>query len=260
MELVNPRTGVRHFYEIQGQGGPTVVLIHGWSANHRRFDRLRDLLAQHCRVVCYDHRGHGLSHKTADLDYGLGAFVLDLLGLLDALELERPVLAGHSMGGMVALQFARAFPERVSALALLGTAARVARSPRERGSLLRAAWLCRHAYGFVSLVKDKGKRRRPDIFTDITDPEYAPAPAAAGLALMAVAHYDFREELPHIATPALAVATPPDDTVPYELTEEMVRLLPNCRLATIPGATHHFITENPQQALDAMLPFIRQFS
>jgi pimeloyl-ACP methyl ester carboxylesterase len=260
MELVNPRTGVRHFYEIQGQGGPTVVLIHGWSANHRRFERLRDLLAQHCRVVCYDHRGHGLSQKHADLDYGLGALVLDLLGLLDALELERPVLAGHSMGGMVALQFARAFPQRVSALVLLGSAARVVRNPRERGSLLRAAWLCRHSYGFVSLVKDKGKRKRSDIFTDIQDPRFTPASAAAGLALMSVAHYDFREELQYIATPALAIATPRDDTVPFELTREMVRMLPNCRLAEIPNATHHFITENPHQTCDVMIEFIRQFS
>lgn len=260
MEFENPRTGVRQYCETKGQGGPDVALIHGWSANHRRFDRLGELLSQRCRVTSYDHRGHGLSEKKRDLDYGLGALVLDLLGVLDELGLERPVLAGHSMGGIVALQFARAFPERVSGLVLLGTAARVAHNDKERASLLRAAWLCRRAYGFVSLIKDKNKRAHPDIFTDITDPRFAPHPAAAGMALTSMAHLNFRDQLPHIKTPALALGTPGDATMPFDLTQEMAGLLPDCRLAQIPDATHHFITENPQQTFDAIIGFIEQFS
>lgn len=258
MEIVNPRTGVRQFCEIKGQDGPGLALIHGWSANHRRFERLHDLLSQQFRTVSYDHRGHGLSEKKRDLDYSLGALVLDLLGVLDELGLERPVLMGHSMGGIVALEFARAFPERVRGLVLLGTAARVAHNDKERASMLRAAWMCRHAFSFVSLIKDKSKRAHPDIFTDIADPRFAPQPAAVGMLLMGMAHLDIRDQLSHISAPALAVGTPGDATMPFDLTQEMAGLLPDCRLTQIPDATHHFITENPGQTFDAVAGFISQ--
>ena len=259
MELINPLTGVRQYYGIHGpEGGPAIILLHGWTANHRRWERVRDLLARSYRVIEYDHRGHGLSDKRQTLDFGLGSYVLDLLGFMNALGLERAVLAGHSMGGMIALQFARAFPERVDRLVLAGSAARVASDDRERRSLMRAAKIFLSFFSFARWVKDRAKRKQPDVFTDILDPRFDPTPASAGLSLMAVAHWDFRDQLPLVAMPALAIAARDDDTVHWELSQEMARLMPDCRLVTLQDCTHHFILEKPREVFDAMDAFLRE--
>jgi pimeloyl-ACP methyl ester carboxylesterase len=91
-----------------GGDGTTAVLLHGLGAPQRSWDRVAPLLARHLRVVTYDQRGHGAS--AAAVDYSLDAFLADLQAVLDALALERPLLVGHSFGGLLAVEYAAAHP------------------------------------------------------------------------------------------------------------------------------------------------------
>jgi 3-oxoadipate enol-lactonase len=101
--------------------GTPIVLLHGLTAT-RRYVVMgsRTLQRDGYRVVAYDARGHGCS--TAALDpsaYGYERLALDLEAVLDALDLERAVLAGASMGAHAALCFALRHPERVAGLGLI---------------------------------------------------------------------------------------------------------------------------------------------
>jgi pimeloyl-ACP methyl ester carboxylesterase len=101
--------------------GPAIVLLHGLTAT-RRYVVMgsRTLEREGYRVVSYDARGHGRS--TAALDpvaYGYDRLARDLEAVLDALELDRAVLAGASMGAHTALRLALHHPERVAALGLI---------------------------------------------------------------------------------------------------------------------------------------------
>ena len=97
-----------------------VVLIHGFPFARTIWDAQRDALAGVARVVALDLRGAGNS-SAPDGPYLMERLAADVATLLDGLGVERAALIGHSMGGYVALAFARMFTERVSHLALVAS-------------------------------------------------------------------------------------------------------------------------------------------
>lgn len=106
-----------HYRDWGGEGRP-LVLLHGLASTCHIFDRVAPLLAEGLHVLALDQRGHGESAKP-EQGYGFDEVTADLAAFLDALKLERPIIAGHSWGGNVALQFAADFPERPAALVLI---------------------------------------------------------------------------------------------------------------------------------------------
>jgi lipase len=100
-------------------GGPDpVVCLHGITAQHRAFNAAARYLEPSRGLVGVDLRGRGDSDKPTS-GYSLEAHAADVIRVLDHLDLQSAVLAGHSMGGFVALKTALMFPERVRALVLL---------------------------------------------------------------------------------------------------------------------------------------------
>src|SRR5258707_6017098 len=111
--------GVDLYYEIHG-AGPTVVLSHGVGSNHLHWWQQVPVWSKHFQVITFDHRGFGFS---SDDGRGPPAFVDDLIGLLDHLEIRRTALVGQSMGGSTVAGVASRQPERISALVLSSSAA-----------------------------------------------------------------------------------------------------------------------------------------
>jgi pimeloyl-ACP methyl ester carboxylesterase len=108
-------------YEVGGpEGGPTVVLVHGFSVPFYVWDPTFKALAESgFRVIRYDLYGHGLSDRP-DVAYGRDLFVGQLAELLDSLEVTGPVdVAGVSMGGAITAAFAAEHPERVARVVLV---------------------------------------------------------------------------------------------------------------------------------------------
>jgi pimeloyl-ACP methyl ester carboxylesterase len=114
-----------------GSGPDPVVCLHGITAQHRAFNAAARLLAPSRGLVGVDLRGRGDSDKP-ESGYGLEAHAADVVRVLDHLGLRDAVLAGHSMGGFVALQTALTYPDRARALVLLdGGWPRVEAAPEE---------------------------------------------------------------------------------------------------------------------------------
>ena len=112
-----------HVRVVEGgaPNGEPLLMLHGWGASAYSFRHAFDRLGRHgLRVIGADLRGFGLSDKPAvEGAYSLGNYIEDVEQLLDALGVERAFLAGHSMGGGVALQYALRRPERARGLALI---------------------------------------------------------------------------------------------------------------------------------------------
>jgi pimeloyl-ACP methyl ester carboxylesterase len=100
--------GVRLAVRDSGGGGKPVLLIHGLGFGQRSWDRVAPRLGTSLRVVIYDQRGHGASD--ASDDYSRAAFNADLATVLDQLMLEDAVLVGHSLGAVVAVEYASTHP------------------------------------------------------------------------------------------------------------------------------------------------------
>ena len=121
------------FRSIDRGAGPPIVFLHGatqdltvWARQVRRFGRTR-------RALAFDARGHGGTRLGDDVrreGLSLEIMARDCLAIMDASGIERAVLCGVSMGGMVALQVAARAPERVSALVLANTPLALSLSPR----------------------------------------------------------------------------------------------------------------------------------
>lgn len=93
------------------------LLLHGLSSNARTWDGVGEALAARGhKVVAVDQRGHGLSEKP-EHGYDFATMVADAAALLEAMELDRPVVAGQSWGGNVALELAARRPDLVRAAA-----------------------------------------------------------------------------------------------------------------------------------------------
>lgn len=113
------RDGVALCYELQDGQAPPIVLIHGWCCDHTYFEpQFEHFTRLGHSVMAMDLRGHGESDKPHQ-DYSMQAFADDVLWLCSELKLTKPVLIGHSMGGIVAYDLAARYPNFASALVML---------------------------------------------------------------------------------------------------------------------------------------------
>ncbi len=109
-------------YVRKGDHGRPLVLIHGFGSCTYTWRRNLDALATRYQVYALDLKGFGLTAKPKDGHYRHSDFVAHLLGFLDAMKLERPILVGNSMGGAVAIEFALRYPSRTGGLVLVDSA------------------------------------------------------------------------------------------------------------------------------------------
>ena len=107
-------------YVKQGDG-PPVVFVHGMLMSTSMWRHQLDALDDTFTTIAYDVRGHGLTGGSGRSSYSIELLAADLAGLFDALDIDRAVVCGLSMGGAIAQAFAAAHPERVAGLVLADT-------------------------------------------------------------------------------------------------------------------------------------------
>jgi pimeloyl-ACP methyl ester carboxylesterase len=111
--------GVSVYYEMAGSGHP-VVFVHGHGLDCRMWEGQMAGLSRLYTVIRYDMRGHGRSEAPAT-GYSRRHLAEELFGLVEALDLTKPSIVGHSRGGQVGIEYALAHPTRISTLTLAGS-------------------------------------------------------------------------------------------------------------------------------------------
>jgi pimeloyl-ACP methyl ester carboxylesterase len=116
------RNGVRLFFEEAAGAGAPVVLIHGWCCDHTYLaPQFEHFAKKGRRVVALDLRGHGASDKPVER-YSMPGFADDVAFVCDHLGVTKALVIGHSMGGIIAYDFASRYPALLSALVMLDAA------------------------------------------------------------------------------------------------------------------------------------------
>ena len=125
-------------YEIVGSG-PPLVLLHGILSGRHGFSRQRAALADQHRLILLSARGHDGSENHLPAHYGAGSSgVDDLRAVLDAEQLDRVSLFGHSAGGVTAFVFACRYPDRVASLILVEPTLLPLLPPADRAPIVAA--------------------------------------------------------------------------------------------------------------------------
>ena len=112
------RDGVKLFFEDTGSGEPPLLLVHGWTCDHTYMAPQFEHFRRTHRVIAVDLRGHGQSDKPQQA-YTMAAFTDDLVWLCDQLKVKKPIVIGHSMGGVIGVELAARFPEIPGAVVTL---------------------------------------------------------------------------------------------------------------------------------------------
>lgn len=266
--------GVELAYEDLGAGDRPLVLVHGLTGFRDDFRERLPALVALGRTVIYDHRGHGDSTNTGDPGgYSFAQLVDDLAGLLAARGIGRCDLLGHSMGGMIALRFALAHPQRVASLVLMDTAARAPdRMPRAAfaaaGAIARSDGMATLAALLRARAGDEPDRpaaerrlaaewgeayweRRHRRFTAM-DPE-----AFAVLTLELLDQQPLTDRLGEIDCPT-TVLVGEQDAGFLAPAHELAAGIPGARLVRIPDAAHSPQIENPAAWLQAITEHLRR--
>src|SRR5262245_50585963 len=117
MQYLN-RDGVKLGFEEAGSGDPPILLVHGWTCDHTYMAPQFEHFSRTHRVIAVDLRGHGQSDKPKQ-EYTMAAFADDLIWLCDQLKVKKPIVIGHSMGGVIGVELAARFPEIPGAVVTL---------------------------------------------------------------------------------------------------------------------------------------------
>lgn len=112
--------GIETYYHDYGTGQPLIVL-HGATADHQAWAEQLQPLTDEFRVLLYDLRGHGKTGGSDREHYTVDTYADDLTAFIDALDLDQPVVLGHSWGGMIGYTFAADHPDQLTALITVGS-------------------------------------------------------------------------------------------------------------------------------------------
>lgn len=242
-----PRTSgqPRISYTIEG-AGPAAVLVHGWCCDRSFLDPQREHLRRDHTVVALDLRGHGESEPSADDAYTIGDFADDVAVVVAEAGLEAPVIIGHSMGALVALECAARGDAR--AAVLLDSAPLL--DERGKASFLRSADAVAEDHdgawrrAFVDrLLLPTDQVRRDEIRERM--PRASVSVAAA--AMRGMGEYDAAAAFRRIRTPVLAIAAARGEDL-----RPVRELCPGLVTGQTVGAGHFHQLEVPDQ-VNAMI-------
>ncbi len=256
--------GEQFHYHVDDYSDPwlpaaPILLHHSAGGNLHRWRPWVPTLARRHPTLRFDMRGHGGTSSRSASPYVITELAADIARVMDALNIDRTHLVGASAGGIVSLQFAHDFPDRLHSLTLVASTPRLARMGADmdasawRGTLEQEgtrAWL----------LLDTDKRFGPDTPREVIDwyaDEGAKTPAEAVLALQAcLLAADLAPLLPAISVPTLILAASGDSITPLDAQNLMADRMQRATLEVIDGVGHNMKVEIPDRLAAMTLDFV----
>lgn len=251
------------YYEEMGKGHP-LVLIHGGLLDHRMWDDQFEVFTEKFRVIRFDVRNHGNSKGVPDTF----KHYEDLLKILEQLNLEKAVILGLSLGGRIAIDFAIAYPEKVSAIILAAPGASGYEFKGE--AFIKNNELMQKAFseGNVDLAIEyfqrswtDGPHREPD------EIDQAIRTKVRNMALNTVKQWEGQSQMTELEPPAigrldeihaptLAIVGDLDMPGILEIVDLIIQNVPGAEKVVIHGAAHMVNMEQPETFNKAVLEFL----
>jgi pimeloyl-ACP methyl ester carboxylesterase len=253
--------GVQLQYAEQGDAdGEPVIFLHGITDSWHSFEKVLPLLPPSIYAIAISQRGHGDSDRPL-AGYAPKDFAADVAGLMKTLKLKSAVIVGHSMGGMIAQQFALDYPPLTKAVVIISSAAYLKDNPGMP-----------EFYDMVMKLNDpidkafmdgfqKATLAKPidPAFFDLLVEESMKVPVQVFKAALAgLAEADYANELKKINPPVLLLWGSKDSFFSADNQQLLVKEIKNARLLNYEGTGHALHWEEPARFAADLLDFVNR--
>ena len=255
--LVN---GVNICYQSIGEGFPLVGLT-GKDSNMDWWNpATKAALSERNRFIMLDHRGTGRSDAPSEA-YGISDMAKDVVGLMDALEIDKAHILGQSMGGMIAQELAIEFPSRVEKLILCSTTCGVKRIPP---SWRMIRWLMRKNAAFspqdtIHMLFSKAYiQKNPAMIASLMERMQSAPPNTRSMEIHKYASksFDSYDRLGRISAPTLIIHGEDDWVFGPKHAKILNQRIPGSRLILFPHAGHGVFSQEHLKVLEEIHRFI----
>jgi pimeloyl-ACP methyl ester carboxylesterase len=266
--------GIKVHYKTYGQGEPTFILLHGFGASLFSWREVTAPLAEFGTVIAYDRPAFGLTERPLKWEgenpYSQEAQIELVIGLMDALGVERAVLVGNSAGGTIAMLTALKYPQRVQSLILADPAVYAGggapawvrpllRTPQMRhlGPLI-ARQIQTRGPELIELAWHDPSKVTPEILEGYQKPlRLADWDKALWELTLASRESGLAERIGEFDLPILVITGDADRIVPTEQSVRLAEELPNAQLVVIPQCGHVPHEERPAEFMQAVTEFLQ---
>lgn len=243
--------GLRTRYLIRGSGPAAVLVLHGWGASIEAVYPIVAGLAPVASVCALDLPGFGQS-EPPPRPWGVEDYQEFLAAFMDALQIERATIVGHSNGGRIAIRMAATEPRRAARLVLVDSAGIRPRRTLRWYRRVGMAKLGKYAARWGGAL---GERLRARIVGRVASTDYAAA-GEMRPTLVRLVNSDLREYLPRILVPVLLVWGADDTDTPVADARTMERLIPDAGLVVLDGAGHYSYLDQPARFVRIVAHFV----
>jgi pimeloyl-ACP methyl ester carboxylesterase len=247
---------------VEHRADEAIVFLHGWLMSPHMWDHAIHTINGSIRTVSLWQPAHGQS-TAMDYDFTMKDWAKWLIETLDSLNVQKTILVGHSMGGMLSMQTAVDFPERVNGLVLVGTQ-HSTWDEAKNGEFVQAVDMCGVAWG-------------PEIAPQVADllmgEKFLKShPAWIGTWTNEVAQYDLRgmsslgkaiagredlsEKISDINVPTLVAHGTDDKGIEIKIGRQIAQRIPGARFEEMPGAAHCPPLEVPELFSEKLIGFL----
>jgi pimeloyl-ACP methyl ester carboxylesterase len=237
----------------QGMNLP-LVFIHGSGDSAGAWRLQRNDLGKDYAAYAIDLPGHGerpdiFSDMVSVQEYAQAAYTI----MRDELQLDRPIIGGHSLGGAVALAMALTYAEELSGLILVGTGARLRVLPSILEATLAHPEEARRELSTMAIAEANRESVMPGILRD----QGKPGPNMLHRDLAACDKFDCMAQLSEIHMPALIICGAEDRLTPVKYSQYLHDHLQDSTLHIIPNAGHYVMREQPAAVNQAIRAWLR---
>jgi pimeloyl-ACP methyl ester carboxylesterase len=244
-QITTSTDGVHIQYRVYGSGDPAVVLVHCWSCDSSYWNAQIEPLEALYTVVTVDLAGHGASGRNRT-DWSIARFADDVVSAVRASGAKRVVLVGHSMGGAVVLEAASRVGVPVIGIIGVDTFKRIDQPPPPQAAVDKR--IAEFRADFIGTTRAFVAE---SFFTPTSDPQFirkiaddmslAPPEVAIG-SIAAVNAADFRDRLPNLTVPLVAINS---DLAPPTDEARIRKVAPTFRAVVIENTGHFLHMEDP---------------
>ncbi|WP_100400639.1 alpha/beta fold hydrolase [Bacillus sp. FJAT-44742] len=249
--------GVNVNYHVSGKGR-NIVLLHGWGANIQAFAPVHQFLEKNYRVWSIDFPGFGESDEPPE-PWGVGQYTYLFKQFLQKLEIEDPVLVGHSFGGRVSIKYASEYASEHPIRKIILVDSAGVKPKRELKyyikvytykackQVLRLPGLSKYREEILNKIKGK-----------VGSADYKNVSGVMQQSLVHVVNEDLQHHLPDIKVPTLLVWGENDEATPVEDGKLMEEKIPDAGLVVLKGAGHYAYLDNLNEFLVIIDNFLQK--